>query len=278
LILDAGDRNLRNIRQPFSTREVSTRWGPTWVLEAGPRDAPPLLFLHGIATHSPAYDHEINGLSTRFRVFAPDIPGQPGRSIERTLPFQGRAYGDWATDLLDALGLEAVHVAGFSMGGYATLKLAEAAPERVRRAALIVPLGLAPGRLATIPRFLLNQVLYRLRPTPDRLAAMNGPIGSPEQSVGPVMEELLGLVTLHFRMKIQPTPLVRREQLARYDRPTLVLVAEHDCFWHAGETLAGAHRLLARPTVELLRGQGHVPIAAHREANAARALSFLAEA
>jgi pimeloyl-ACP methyl ester carboxylesterase len=178
LILDAGDRNLRNIRQPWSTREVSTRWGPTWVLEAGPRDAPPLLFLHGIATHSPAYDHEINSLSTRFRVFAPDIPGQPGRSVERTLPFRGQAYGEWATDLLDALGLEAVHVAGFSMGGYATL----------------------------------------------------------------------------------------------------VLVAEHDCFWHAGETLVGAHRLLARPTVELLRGQGHVPVAAHREANATRALSFLAEA
>ena len=270
LILAAHERNLKKIDPPWSSREVQTSWGRTWVLEAGPPDAPPLLFLHGISLHAAAQHHEINGLAKRFRVFAPDIPGQPGLSAERTLPFRGPAFGQWARDLLDALGLETVRVAGYSMGGYAALRLAEAAPERVERAALIVPLGLAPGRLAILPQFLLTQLLYRHRPSHRWLSRMNRLLASPGEDLDPVMSELLGLATLHFHLPVQPIPVLSRGQLARYDRPTLVLVAEHDCFWHAHESMMGAWRLLSRPVVELLRGQGHVPASADRDANAVR--------
>jgi pimeloyl-ACP methyl ester carboxylesterase len=43
--------------------------------EAGPRDAPVVLLLHGFPTSSFQYRHLIPRLADRYRVIAPDLPG-----------------------------------------------------------------------------------------------------------------------------------------------------------------------------------------------------------
>ncbi len=104
---------------------------------------PPLVLLHGTAIDSAAlsYGPSLQALARRHTVIALDWPGY-GLS-ER--PGDEMTMSDLVTllaDFLDVLGLEKVHLAGFSMGGAVALGLALQAPERLRTLTLIGSYGL----------------------------------------------------------------------------------------------------------------------------------------
>ena len=128
-----------------------------WI-ETGPRDAPPVLLLHGGGfdhaglTWAPVTDR----LRSRFRLIVPDLPGY-GESAGL-----GRAHdlgdlGRWVVAFKEAVDLPRAHVAGVSMGGGMALWLAIHAPERVAR---LVPVA-AYGTMARLP---LHGIARRLGP------------------------------------------------------------------------------------------------------------------
>jgi pimeloyl-ACP methyl ester carboxylesterase len=104
----------------------------------------PLLFLHG---------HWLTGVWSPFHravaaevdLIAPELPGfgdSPGAEHLTTRPDMVLLL----RDLLDALGLDAVHVAGYGIGAWLAADLAIWAPGRVRSLALVAPFGLrVPG-------------------------------------------------------------------------------------------------------------------------------------
>ncbi|SDY57110.1 Pimeloyl-ACP methyl ester carboxylesterase [Lysobacter sp. yr284] len=101
---------------------------------------PPLLFLHGESGH---WDPFLDRLAQRFTVYAPDFPGtSPGAEQEID---ELRDVWDltlYFDELLDALGLDSVAVAGHSIGGMFAAELAAHARARIRRLVLIAPAGL----------------------------------------------------------------------------------------------------------------------------------------
>jgi len=78
----------------------------------------------------------VKELAKRFRVVTMDVRGH-GRSGK---PAEIEAYGEAMVEdvvrLLDHLNIERAHVAGYSMGGFITLKLLTRHPERIARAAV----------------------------------------------------------------------------------------------------------------------------------------------
>lgn len=100
----------------------------------------PLLLLHGAGPAASGVHHycrNIEALARRFRVIVPD---QPNFGRSDVMPFteapsliNARA----ADGLLAALGIERAHVAGYSMGGSAAIRLAATFPQRVRKLILI---------------------------------------------------------------------------------------------------------------------------------------------
>ena len=52
--------------------------------EAGPKDAPTILLLHGFPTSSQMFRNLIPALADRYRVVAPDYPGYGHSSMPRT--------------------------------------------------------------------------------------------------------------------------------------------------------------------------------------------------
>lgn len=110
---------------------------------------PPVLMLHGGgpgASGVSNYARNIQALSERFRVIVPDMPGY-GRStkgVDRNDPF-----GDLATGmicLLEALGLNRVHIIGNSLGGACALRLAIERPDLAARLVLMGPGGVDTTR------------------------------------------------------------------------------------------------------------------------------------
>ena len=128
-------------------QRVTTRFGETHMLVAGPQDAPPLVVLHGAMANSAMAIREGHGLIEKFRVYALDVMGQSVKSADVRLRWDRDDYANWLLDVLGALGLTRAHFFGASSGGAIARVLAERAPDRIDRLVLLVPAGIIKGPL-----------------------------------------------------------------------------------------------------------------------------------
>jgi len=97
-----------------------------------------LLMLHGWGMNHAVWRELLPRLQTQFACQAPDLPGHGLRAGE-ALP----DLDDLADEMLQHLPAEGGSVLGWSMGGLVALRMAERAPQRVRRVLLV----------ASTPRF-----------------------------------------------------------------------------------------------------------------------------
>jgi pimeloyl-ACP methyl ester carboxylesterase len=110
------------------------------VLEGGPEDGRPVVFLHGVA--GLLDDHAfLDRLAERYRVVAPELPGygdSTGEELfEDMLDF---ALHGW--DVVDGLGLRRPALIGHSLGGMIAAEMACLAPGALDRLVLVDALGL----------------------------------------------------------------------------------------------------------------------------------------
>jgi pimeloyl-ACP methyl ester carboxylesterase len=101
--------------------------------EAGPRNAPVILLLHGFPTSSHMFRDLIPALAATYRVIAPDLPGfgqtkAPPRS-QFTYSFDGLA--SVLAGFVNAIGLDRYALYIFDYGAPIGLRLAMRHPERV---------------------------------------------------------------------------------------------------------------------------------------------------
>ncbi len=121
------------------TQRIAYRhWQPS-LAETPSRD--PVLLLHG----SPGDGSSFARLGARlaaagYEVYAPDLPGFGGSTKKQRL-YSMRSHARAMLETLDALGIEKVHVAGWSQGGGGALRLADLAPTRVASLTLMASIG-----------------------------------------------------------------------------------------------------------------------------------------
>ena len=101
--------------------------------EAGPRDAPAILLLHGFPTSSHQYRGLIQHLSDKYRVIAPDLPGfgfsdAPDAS---SFPYTFDHLAELIETFTDVVGLNRYALYVFDYGAPVGFRLAAARPERI---------------------------------------------------------------------------------------------------------------------------------------------------
>ena len=107
----------------------------------------PLLLVHGLAGSWRNWCEVLPALLERHRVIAVDLPGHGGSAA----PPRGTSTADLAASVaavLEAESVEGAIVAGHSLGGLVSLRLARTRPELVRGLLLVSPAGIASSTWA----------------------------------------------------------------------------------------------------------------------------------
>lgn len=163
-----------------------------WLADLGPREAPVLLLLHGTGASLHSFRRLALGLTARFRVVIPDLPGQgcsQSRAFDR-MGLDGMASDLWR--LCDALGIAPAAVIGHSAGAAIGLRMAELRPLPAviglnaalggfdGMAAVLFPM--IAKALATAP--FLSRLAARSYGKPDTVNRLLAGTGSPLEAEG----------------------------------------------------------------------------------------------
>jgi 2-hydroxy-6-oxonona-2,4-dienedioate hydrolase len=231
------EQNLTRLGPPAESRTLPTRFGPTHLLVAGPPDGPPLVAIHGLWDNAAHHLSRIRPLADHYRLYALDTLGQSVRSA----PHRENAYGHWLCDVLDGLRLQRPAFIATSFGAGVLLRLAAVAPERIRRAVLVVPASIAHGpRWQMLVKLALPILRYRLRPDRERLRAALAPLmAEPDDG----FTELAAAVLPHLPVRPETPPLAYPQELKAFFSPVLLFAAKDDLLFPADRVIPRAHQL-----------------------------------
>ena len=244
------------------------------VLSAGA--GPALVFLHGPL--GLAWDSFLDDLARSFTVYAPEHPGTTPEAHDDIY----RLDGLWDLilchdELLTALKIEEALVVGHSFGGMVACELAAAYPRRVRRLALIDPIGLwrdtdpIVNWVKLSPAELPNYIFRN--PTVEAAQQMFGPSEPPDAAIAARVRLMWAMgATSKFIWPIPDKGLKKR--IHRVSAPTLIV-------WGADDRLVPSiyadefSKRLARARVHIITGAGHAPHLEHPAAIAGLVRDFL---
>jgi pimeloyl-ACP methyl ester carboxylesterase len=227
---------------------VPTPEGETFVVVAGPAEAPPLMLLHGSGSNSAEWAHRIPSLTGRFRVHAVDIIGEPGMSARTRPPLGSDRYARWLDAVLDHFHLARAAFLTSSFGGWLALDYATRRPERVAALALRCPIGLGPMKKG----FVVKAVLLALLGEKGRRKSVADALGEPESS--PIVAHQL-LVSANYRYRTGPFPVFGDAALGRLTMPVYAVAGADDAMV---DSVTTKRRLeAAGAVVDLLPGTGH---------------------
>lgn len=248
---------LKSGRSDIRFKQVQTRFGQTQILVAGDEEAPPLWCFHGAMANASVGFSQIHKLADSFQIFFPDMIGQPGRSDETYMDWQGLAHGQWVLDILDALEIESIRAFGVSLGGYVVLRSASLAPARIERAALWVPGGVIKGHMGDMLSLIFAGLAYAIRPTPERLARiMEKNFTSMDEDWAGYFGDSLAHVNPDRRFPATLKP----GALSHWEAPVLLLTNGQDRVFPAHLLEPAARTLIPNIVqVEHLEGFKHAP-------------------
>lgn len=178
---------------------------------------------------------------------------------------------------MSGLGLERAPLVGLSYGAGIAIRAMGVVPERISRAALVSPAGLVRGPLPRmLARVVLPMLLYRLRPTDERLLRAAAPLLTEPDSLA---VRQLGAVYHHVKLDAGLPRMATPEELAGFDEPVAVFASEDDLFFPAPAVLARAREIFPNlDHSECLGGCRHVPSRAALGSVCARIGTFFAGA
>jgi pimeloyl-ACP methyl ester carboxylesterase len=253
-ILKKYDSLLMQWPVPYEVLYISTRYGKTHIIACGDTSLPPLFLLHGTSSNAAMWIGDVAQYSKYCRVYAIDMPGEPGKSEEKQYPLKGSAYHEWMEDVFSTLQIKKASLVGISLGAWAAVNFSVRFPEKVERLVLLCPSGIGPQKasfmLKAIPLMLLGEAgLDKI----TRLVNGNQPI--PEEAV-----EYSKLIARSFNLRTESVPIFSDDELKSLTMPVLLYAGKKDVLLDSKKTVERLTKLLPNAYTNLLPDAGHVLI------------------
>ncbi len=197
-----------------------------------------LVFIHGLASYLPAWQYNLDTLSTKYRCIALDLPGY-GKSSKGNHNYTMSFFAQTLKTLMQELAIEKATLIGHSMGGQIAMTFALKYPENVEKLVLIAPAGFEtfkPEQAQLLENFTTPE---QIKNTPDQKIRSNL-----EVNFSKMPESAEFMITDRIKMKtasdfdgfsqavaksvkgMLSEPVL--EQLPQLKIPTLIIYGEED--------------------------------------------------
>jgi 2-hydroxy-6-oxonona-2,4-dienedioate hydrolase len=261
---------LELLGHPYSQRFYDAGGIRTRVLEAGSRDSPPLVFLHGVNGHAETYIRNLAEHGEHFWVLAMDFVGHgfSDRPLDRS--YEIETYVQHVLDFMQAAGIQRASFSGESLGAWVATRLASQFPDRVDRLVLNTPGGMNanPKAMEALHRLTLDAVT---EPTAEKVRGrLEWLFKTPESVTEDLVDTRLRiysqpgyrdvtLLTLCLQdMEIRVRNMITAEELRALSTPTLLI-------WTTADPVAGldvghwCHENIRGSTLVVMDNSGHWP-------------------
>ena len=223
----------------FALKTIDAGGVRTRYLEAGKKDAPAIVFVHGTGGHLETFNRNVFEHAKHFRVLALDMVGH-GFSDKPDHPYEIRHYVEHLNKFLTVVGVDRAHLHGESLGGWIVAQYAIDHPERVNRLVLNTAGGLntdeqvmqrvynntmnaVRNASAETVRKRLEWLVHDPAEIPDDLVELRLAIYT-QPGFERSMENILCLQNMEIRMR----NVLTDESLSGIRSSTLVIWTEHD--------------------------------------------------
>lgn len=254
------------------TPYTGDRWS---YMEAGPKDAPVVVTLHGIGDNAMQWRFQLAGLSDRFRTIAWNAPGYMLSDGFKTETPTCRDYANALNDFFDAIKVSHAHLLANSFGSRVAMCFATYYPKRVSKMILVGPS--AARENDTVQR---KEEYLELR----RAQVAQGGFRFPDLRVRNLLApeadaETVELASYPMRAT-NPRGFMQAAYFLAYDDNTptrlasrinvslLIINGREDKITPSSNNAEPIHRSIKGSRLELLKGVGHLPhVEAHDEVN-----------
>lgn len=261
----------RDVDWPSHLHDVEIDGKRVHYADLGERDAPPVVFVHGLGGSWQNWLENLPTVAQSRRAIALDLPGF-GASEMPAEPITITNVARAVEGLCAALDLGAVPIVGNSMGGFTAAEVAVRHPDRVERLVLVDAAGISIAQ-ATRTSVRLGRLLLgggstsaeralRLLKRPGYVQFAFGIImRHPTRLANDVLvEQLNGVGKPGFRGALEALVTYDiRERLPDIAAPTLIVQGTDDILVPRGDARE-FERLIPRATSLVLEDTGHVPM------------------
>ena len=252
----------------LTEKSVLVDGNPWPYLEGGPPDGEVVVMLHGFGGDKDNWPLYARNFTGRYRVIAPDLPGFGSNIRDPEWNYGGVAQTERLHAFITELGLDNIHLAGNSMGGFIALNYALTHPQGIKTLTLIDNAGVDSINKSELELAIdegKNPLVATSLEDFDRLMdfIMHKRIPSPRF----MMKAFYAVQKRHFEFldgifwqiidEALNEPLT--ERLGELSMPTLVIWGRHDRLIDVSCTNVMAAKIPDN-TIVILEDAGHVPM------------------
>ena len=179
------------------------------------------------------------------------MPGEPGKSDENQLPFEGDDFSNWLNDVFNELSIEKASIVGISLGAWLGTKFAIKYSDKVDKLVLLCPAGIGPQKKSFIFKFLFYS-LFGEKGIDKLYYKING-----DKSIPEIMLNYQKLIAKHFNFRKVTIPIFSDNELRKLTMPVALFVGGKDVMLHSEKTANRLGSLLNHAEINFIQEEGH---------------------
>jgi len=250
-ILDYYDSLLEKLTVPYERLNINTVLGNTFILAAGDIENQPIVLLHGSSMNSTMWISDIQKLCKNYRVYAPDMPGEPGRSDERQFPLRTSDYPDWLLDVFNALEIDRCILIGASLGAWLAIKFSVNHSDMVDKLVLLSPAGVG-SQNHEFKKIALSLLTRGEEGLNELFMKING-----DNKIPDIILNYQKLIALFFNSRQEIVPIFTDDELKNLTMPCILFVGGKDIMLYSDETLKRFLDVVPHAERVMLEDKGH---------------------
>lgn len=261
--LEAYDEEFERFPTPEETLDVRTDFGVVRVYRfAGAdrsgedgEDTAPLVLLPGRGSGSPVWTDNLPHLLPIADVYALDLLGEPGRSVQERPITSDADQAAWLDQTLEGLAEDRFHLVGMSFGGWSAMNLARHATEHLASVtALDAPFVFDDLPIGTVIRSI--PVSFSWAPQAWRESFSSYTAGGAEVQDLPVTR-MIEAGMQHYSLKLPMPSRISEAEAFDLDVPVLALIAGRSIMHDPPTAIATAERTLGEESVRVYPEASH---------------------